>query len=606
MLLLVPVALAASAQKTRINPLDAMVPHYQSVRNLTVPFAYQANPYVHSPLAFNENIVGTTTWDMQSSNAAPPNRTYVYEDGRMATVWMTGEGSDNNYLDRGTGYAFFDGTNWSEPQQGRIESMRTGWPSYTPSGNGELIAAHHNVEGIVFNRRDVVGQGEWQEYILANPDTNTYLSWPRLVTTGNDRMTVHMLVNTYESFNGMDGAILYYRSLDGGLTWETEARQLPGMTSAEFAGLKSETYAWAEPRGNNIAFVVADRWTDLFIMRSRDNGDTWEKITVWNHPYPKWAGQPTEPFYSPDGSASIALDNDGNVYMAFGVNRTQQIEGNPYYSWSPFIDAIAIWNEEMPVWSNAGYLTLHPDSLEASGQLAASVLDVNANGQIDLIGNTSQNLGLYYVGLSSMPQLIMDDQNQLFLIYSGIAEGFDNGTQQYRHLFARASANGGVTWGSIIDLTGESTQAGYENVFPSIAGSSGQNVHIIFQRDEEPGMSVLGDLDDPSVNSIIHLEMPKSTLVAAKADLNTTIHISQNYPNPFSRNTAFDLTLDKSSKISLKITDLTGRMVYEMPAKQYAAGSHVITVDASNLATGIYTYTFVVNDVKFSNNMIVK
>lgn len=555
---------------------------------------------------YNETTIGTTVWDLQSSNAAPPNRTYVYDDGRMATVWMTGQSSDNGYLDRGTGYAFFDGTSWGEPQQGRIETMRTGWPSYTPAGTGELIAAHHNFEGIVFNRRSTVGQGEWQQYILPNPDTNIVLSWPRLIATGDDKMTIHMLVNTYETYNGLTGAILYYRSTDGGITWETEARQLPGMTSAEFASLRTETYAWAEPQGNTIAFVVADRWTDLFIMRSRDNGDTWEKITVWQHPYPMWTGQPTEPFYSPDGAAGITLDSEGNVYLAFGINRTQQIEGNPYYSWSPFIDGIAIWNENMPVWSNAGNMTLHPDSLQAAGQLAAHVQDIDDNGQIDLIGNSNQNLGLYYVGLSSMPQLIMDDQNQLFLIYSGIAEGYDNGTQQYRHLYARASADGGVTWGSIIDLTGESTQAGFENVFPSVAGRTGQNIHIVFQRDEEPGMSVLGDLDDPSTNSVVHLEMPKSTLVAARPDLNTSVHISQNYPNPFSQSTAFNITLDKPSSVSLQISDLTGRLIYELPAKHFAAGTHTIPLHTAKLATGIYTYTFIVNDIKYSRKMVVK
>lgn len=603
-LMLVTCGLLTFAQKT--NSTDVMLPYYQDARNITVPFALAPNHTVLSPTAYNETTIGTTVWDLQSSNSAPPNRFYVYPDGRMAAVWAMGNQSDNNYEDRGTGYAFYNGSSWSGMPSQRIETERSGWPSYAPAGTGEIIAAHHNSMGITVNRRDTVGSGSWTEYRIPNPDSTNVLSWPRLVSSGSDKMMVHMLVNTYTQYQNLNPAILYYRSMDGGVTWETQARILEGMTSDDYYGFKTETYAWAEPKDSMLAFVVADRWTDLFIMRSNDNGNTWNKTVVWQHPYPMWNQTPTDTFYSPDGAASLAFDNDGKLHLAFGINRTAWGDSATATNWFPFVDGIAYWNEDMPAWNTGDVNALNPVNLQSSGNLAGWVQDLNDNGQIDLIGHNSANLGIYYVGLSSMPQIAVDDQNRIFLVYSGVAEGFDNGTQMYRHLFARSSIDGGITWGVVLDLTGDTTQTMNESVFPTMAPMVDDNLHIIYQSDNEPGLSTLGDMDAPTQNSIIYLEVPKSVLVKTRNIATPGFSVSQNYPNPFSGSTSFNLSLEKASSVSLKIYDLTGRMVLQLPTRSYTSGNYVIPVNAQRLSEGIYTYTFIINGQNISNKMIVK
>lgn len=594
------------AQNASVNPHDIMLPYYTSSRNIDVPFSLPPNNTVQVRSAHNETLLGTTYWDLQSSNSAPPNRFYVYPDRRMAAVWTMGMETTTNYEDRGTGYAFFDGSTWQNMPTERLETERAGWPSYAPTGEGEIVAAHHNSAGIIINRRDTVGQGDWTEYLLETPDTTLVLSWPRLVSSGDDRMMVHMLVNTYEEYEGMTSAILYYRSMDGGVTWETQARIIEGMTSAEYTGLNTETYAWAEPKDSMLAFVVADRWTDLFVMRSDDNGDTWTKTVVWQHPYPMWNNEVTEPFYSPDGAASLAFDNDGNLHLAFGINRTVLINPNGNTGWFPFVDGIAYWNEDMPTWTSGSLNALHPDTLQASENLVGWVQDLDESGEIELVGNNASNLGNYYVGMSSMPQLTIDDQNRIFMVYSGIAEGYDNEAQNYRHLFVRASLDGGATWGDIIDLTNDSTQTMNESVFPTLAPWSDDNLHLIYQSDMEPGLSTFGDMDTATENSIIYMEVPKSLLVKARSVVDPGIRISQNYPNPFTGVTHFNLTLDKQAKVGLKIYDLTGRLVMQLPDRSYTAGSYVVPVNAENLTRGMYTYTFVINGNTISNKMIVK
>ncbi|HLN52567.1 MAG TPA: T9SS type A sorting domain-containing protein [Lentimicrobium sp.] len=607
------IGLMTFAQKVPQKLTDIMLPYYSDSRNIEIPFYLQPNNTVHSPAAFNETVIGTTFWDLQSSNSAPPNRFYVYPDGKMAAVWTMGMDTENNYEDRGTGYAFFNGTTWDTMPTSRLETERAGWPSYAPAGNGEIIAAHHNSMGIIINYRTTLGTGEWTEYLLENPtsDSAIYLSWPRLVSSGEDKMMVHMLVNTYEPYQNLDPAILYYRSTDGGQTWETQARIIEGMTSNEYYGLNTETYSWAEPKDSMLAFVVADRWNDLFIMKSNDNGDTWQKTVVWEHPYPMWNNQVTDTFYSPDGAASLAFDNDGKLHLAFGVNRTVFMEdttGNTpgIMGWYPFVDGIAYWNEDMPVWSGGDMEALNPDNLEQSGNLAGMMQDLDDNGEVDLIGTNYQNLGLYYVGLSSMPQLTIDDQNRIFLVYSGVAEGFDDGTQMYRHLWARVSLDGGTTWGNYLDLTGDVAQNMNESVFPTLAPWSDENLHLIYQSDQEPGLSTLGDMDAPAENSIIYLEVPKSVLVSTNDVPTPGFRISQNYPNPFTDYTSFKLEVDKSSTVALRIYDLTGRLVMQIPERAYNAGEYIIPLNVKNITRGMYTYTFIVNGNTISNKMIVK
>ncbi len=139
-----------------------------------------------------------------------------------------------------------------------------------------------------------------------------------------------------------------------------------------------------------VAFVVGDSWCDLFLMKSTDGGETFEKTVIWQHPYPLWQfGTATDTFYCADGSQSLVIDNSGMVHVAFGITRALADAENTY--WYPFVDGIAYWNENMPAFSN------NVDALNPSGgtgselivdyNLIAWTQDVNQNGQLDFVGD---------------------------------------------------------------------------------------------------------------------------------------------------------------------------------------------------------------------------
>ncbi len=118
--------------------------------------------------------------------------------------------------------------------------------------------------------------------------------------------------------------------------------------------------------------------------------------------------------------------------------------------WFPFVDGVGYWNETMPAFSNT-FEALNPygdpgSELVEDYNLIGWTQDVDGDGEITFIGTAIANLGRYYVGLSSMAQLVMGDQNQLYVIYSSLTETYENGLQNYRHLWSRVSTDGGLSW----------------------------------------------------------------------------------------------------------------------------------------------------------------
>lgn len=582
------------------------IPDMKAVREAVNPVEQPANPYVRSGRGIYESEIGNTFYDLQSNTSAPANRFYRYEDGTMAGVWTRGINTAG-YADRGTGYNYFNGADWGPAPTARIETQRTGWPTYAPQGTGELVAAHHNTAGLVVSRRDTRGTGAWAQSILAGPAGAVDISWPRMVSSGENHQYIHLLAMTYVAYENLDLAMLYYRSSDGGQTWDKQHQILPGMTSDEYTGFSGDTYSWAEPKGDTIAFVICDNWSDLFIMKSPDNGESWEKITVWEHPYPLWNGtEATDTFYCPDGAAHIAFDRDGKLHLAFGVNRAMMEEGATAPSWFPFVDGVAYWNENLSTWTGGDHYQLDPDALFETGNLIAWMQDLNNNGELDFIGFDISNIGKYYVSPSSMPQITIDEDNKVFLVYSGLTEGYDNGAQQYRHIWARSSPDGGTTWGDFTDLTGDIIHLLDECVFPSLAGRTSDQLHLIYQADNEPGLAIRGDEDAPGDNIIYYNAVDKSDIVSNRIQPAAAFTLSQNYPNPFSGTTTIELTLEKKSMVSLEVNDMTGRVVYALPAASFNAGSNLLKISASQLMPGIYTYSVIVNGERITRKMVIE
>jgi hypothetical protein len=562
-----------------------------------------------------ETPVGMTTYDLQS-NASVQNRIYAYPDGTVGAVWTIGFiPPASAFSDRGTGYNYFDGTSWGEMPTARIasETKKNGWPSYAPLGAGEMVISHTSIaSGLYFTSRPAKGTGNWTSTFI--PNTPKYV-WPRAITNGN---TIHVLVNTAPVANGgtiyqgLDGALVYLRSTDQGVTWSNPVL-LPGLDAASlplnanFKGIGGDNYSWAAPRGDSIAFVVTDGFGGIWAFKSFDNGVNWTKVTAFTFPNL----EVDIDYCTTDDKSAIAMDKMGKVHIVTGRtkfnddNLTDDLIGVYLYT-----DGLLYWNEDMPVMDTT--LLGNLDTLQAHGNLIGYMVDYNANDIIDFpeIALPNYPFGRYgFSSLSSMPQIAVDNNDNIFVSFSQLREdlfneGANPNIQLYRHLFLTSKMKNEGEWIEPRDLTDDIEHAFDECVFASMSYSMDDKLHILYQVDGEPGYALdeTNEKDAYGDNYINYLTFP--TFVSVKpVDIAKDVMVS---PNPASDFTNVQVSLLGTQKVELNVYDVMGKLVMNANYGQQTTGYHTYQVNTSSLTGGIYLFTVKIGNSQTSRKVVVQ
>ena len=569
------------------------------------------NSTVANKAVLDDPILMTTKYDQQTNNATT-NYFYKYADGTMAATSIMAHLDD--FTDRGTGYNYYNGTAWGAAPAARLETRRTGWGNYAPCGpNGEIVVSHvSGTQPLIINIRPAKGTGAWTETELAAPAGAAGMLWPRLVSSGTDHNTIHIIAMTSPVANGgtvynsLDGALLYNRSVDAGATWEGWL-QLDGMTSLEYLAFGGDSYAFAEPRGNTIAFTYGDSWFDQSIMKSTDNGTTWTKTVIWPCPYNFWqGGDTTGRFWCVDGTMAVAIDNDSKVHVTMGLQQGDGNEAGEKF-WVPFTDGLLYWNEDMPTWPEV----LDPDTLEAHGNLIGWVQDT----MIWYAATTE--LAYYYCSLSGQPTMSIDEFNNIFVVWAGVTNLRDANSFMLRHLFARAWAvNEGAWMDNIMDITNDFAYNWSECVYPNqVPNSYDNNIYTLFQADLEAGVYLKGTSGAQGQtaitnNDLIVITTSKEDIIAPGVGVEdpgkAAFNVAQNMPNPFNGNTMINVQLEKTANLSLTVYSVVGQKVMEISKGSVNPGAYQFVVDGSQLQAGVYFYTVKANKESVTKKMIVR
>jgi hypothetical protein len=524
------------------------------------------NPNSHTSAVLNskantsEEVIGTTTYDLQS-NGSVQNRIVVHDDGTISAGWTISQQYNTTYSDRGTGYNYFDGTSWDAAPSLRLEDTRGGWPSIIALGNGGEASITHNTDNAHLNMtyRPSIGSGTWTEQNVSSTDSNGVsqdMIWNRSASGGLDGNTIHMVAVTASSnfagapFNGLDGALVYYRSQDGGATWDIQDMQLPGMDTSMYNGMSGDVYAIAA-EGETVVVAYFDDWGDSYIVKSIDNGDTWTKTTFLDFPVDKYAmddgldldnDDTLDMVYSSDNYGALILDDNGDAHVFYGIMRYIDDDlSDASSSWFPTTNGIAYWNESFgadttPPTMHAGDTSLwYSDMMNEHWIVEAP--DLNNDGQVAGIDSVG-GYALYYASRASMPNAGFDAAGNIWLSFSGYTETADNGTQVFRHLYVTKSEDGGATWKTPVNVTPHDSWDGMQEcVFGSMNPTIDDKLQIVYQLDFEPGLAVRGDEDMVDNNDIVYLEIDTVGLWSNT----TTAIIETEYNNQIKDNRIFDL-----------------------------------------------------------------
>lgn len=552
---------------------------------------------------YDNTIIGTTWYDSQTVNYGNVmQRMWAYPDGTVGATWQCS--GQNSNPDRGTGYNYFDGSDWGSPVPHIGTDPRTGWPSYAPWGpNGEILSHYlyiANSGPIKFFKREIKGQGDWIETSLTNPD-NVSLVWHSMCTSGENNEYIHLLALTYDTpYQGQTNALLYYRSSDGAETWEVDGLVIDGLGPDFLTTINPLSYAWANPVGETIAFTYGFDEFGGRVFKSTDNGDTWEYMQVFETPIDPFA-PPTDSEDIPCGigTSACALDSQGDVHVVFPRMVKIFIAGETRYY--PFTDGLIYWNESMPVLDTTIISSYTLDYLYDAGNLCGWVMSSEPSYSIP-DGQPS-----YANASCAFPQLSIDAQDNLFVVSSMLAPDYDNGTHFYRHIVLNRSFDLGETWEEQVDLNEDIQYIFSECAFPAMPPVIDENVHVLFQEDPFPGMFEWLANHEVTENRMMHLAIDKELLGVGLADPDPAEAPGLSlYPNPASDQVFVQLDLKNASDTRLEVVDQLGKVILQQDLGRLGAGNYRVSLDISSLPTGIYFIRSGTDQVRTIEKLVVR
>lgn len=464
----------------------------------------------------NTGNLGQTYYDWQS-NAGAITRTVVWPDGKVNFAFT--QATNDYFGDRGTGIGTYDSTNdeWI-PSIGRVENEKTGFGSIARYGsNGLVVAAHTNQECCVYIIPDKNNYTPGTIVKAGALDPTVDPAWPSVMTSGSNRDIIHVITSNWN-----DSRPYYYRSTDGGMTWDKQNVILPFLEPEYGTDWGTNCCYWMETTIDNcLALVVNNPMSDGMVLYSYDDGETWERKVFYKHPNP--FGSFDEPFYYPRWT-SCQWDSQHRLHVLYEFNATTN---GSYY---PGIGGVAYWNETMPYNSegntqsaiegnlvpgqpfvmDSAYLNqdiyhswwnysdaTHAMWPEYIGYLPPLTDDGFPEDPYQNSGFNIQNYsmhGFYNQGICSFPVLCMvPGTDEMVAVWSAMDENHTDGYGNYYYkLFASYSDNGGLSWSPMKHLTNYPEFDNAEFIYNQ-AAVVGRKLIIATQTDAETGTCVQAD-----------------------------------------------------------------------------------------------------------------
>ena len=592
------------------------------------------NAYVQSQptMTRTDGELDYSTYDWQS-NCGARTWTIKWPDGKINFAYT--QADDNSFTTRGTGIGTYDSDadEWI-PLGGRIENEKTGFGSIARyKENGIVVAAHTASMCGLYIVEDKDNMAPGTVAVTSYLDPTYDPCWPNVMTSGPDRDIIHIVVtaNAADGVStnvpGAEGAntpIVYFRSKDGGQTWDVQNQVLPYMGSEYGLDWGSNICHWMETTEDNcLALVVNNAWSDCFVLRSYDDGETWEKVTFWHHPgvstdmtdhmvaYPRWVSAQWGP--------------NGDLCLAYEFNGTTGVPGSGSYY--PTMGGVAFWSESMPYrsaeYAQYGYDPTNPnppvegqpfimdsayvyEDIYASWPLFSDGTHVEEGMLPEYFGYlcaltddgeweswddaTTWNIddrslhGAYNSGCVAMPVLakVPGSDYDFVAVWSCMDENnMDGAGNFYYKLFAAYSGDAGLTWTNPKHITNDFMYQYNECVYAQ-AAVVGTTLVVAVQMDGETGTFVQSDDADGSNNYYQGLTFELNDLFPGAGvgvqEVSHNTHMSV-YPNP----AVEQLNVTLSQNADIVIYNIMGQNVMNVEGH---AG--VNSININNLNAGIY------------------
>ncbi len=572
-----------------------------------------------APINFrNEEIqIGLTYFETQSIGSMG-RRIATFPDGTISAAWLHGLDQNGGWPDRGTAYNQSDGTNWDGIPDFSLEATRSGYPSFTNTPNGlEVVISHKNTTATQWYLQahtKMPDETDWTEMEIPSTVPGGPV-WAKVATGGSDGNSIHVVAVSVDpefggvTYEGINQHPLYYRSTDAGVTWDKVDVIIPGLDSNYYSSVAGEAYN-IYANGETIAIGVFDAWGDIAVFKSIDNGETWTKFIVKDHPLDKYDGSgygsgdvPFDPLvpdsisiFSSDYSGSVLVDDDGKVHVFYGAmyvyaNGADRFLNVQFTDNTLVFDGIAYWNEKFET-----------DQVE----IIATALDMDGDSVV-----TASDFGdIRYnnTNFTSFPTSSIDDEGNIYVVYTSVREDLpsvDNIT--LRHVFIVKSSDGGQTWSEPFDLINEDVVEFFnfiEAQYPSIPSRIGDRIELIYMQDFAAGLTPENTIV-PEQN-IMHVSYDKETFETTYAgeirQLKSNLKLS---PNPALDGISVQFDLPESMNVSFRIFDTLGKQYYLSKKENLPAGKNSEWLNIIGIPNGLYFVQMEADGAQASRKLVV-
>ena len=584
---------------------------------------------------FEEGVAMETYYDLQS-NGYVSNRMYQKANGDVAVVTTMSREQNLTASDRGTGYNFIAGGNMSnlgdipevrEEANATGADVRTGWPTIAPYGpEGEILVNHSS--GLNYWIREKAGQGQWDgPYSIPNPEGLEYpfsLSWPRVATSGPNNEVIHVVCASQHSISSeeMVNAQFYCRSTDG-QNWEVAYSPL-AETDEHLNIYSADDYSIAT-NGDVVAICyTAVFYGHALVMKSTDNGQTWERIVVWENPYiGDWETDentitPEETPAQTPVHSTVAVGPDGTVHVAFSVATYAHTElGNTFsYYYGRTADGIAYWNDtraaltNLRLWEddpeNEGYVLHSMDSVNFCGWLPfySNIADFNN----DAVYKNDDYIYQFYGSCSGFPALSVDPEGNLALAYSTPdteRELFDN-TAYYRSTVMSYKAANEEGWHVAVEHVFEDfmhmvDESMFVNAAPSVTKQG--EFWFSYVADNVPGLAwgSGASQSSPENNQCYVFKISSEFIPVGTEEIIARDVVYNVYPNPASEYIFVSSSMDADATVTF--TNLAGQTV-KVVNTNLTTGDNSVSIN--DLNSGVYFCTVSANGYSHTTKVVVK
>lgn len=283
-------------------------------------------------------------------------------------------------------------------------------------------------------------------------------------------------------------------------------------------------------------------------------------------------------------------------------------------SWR-FADASQTFADPEKPWPFKENLSVNFEGNQIAGLdfKAVKIGDVNNSVSLQLAGNNAEPRSGKVLKLEAGQQSFEAGSRIIVPIYAG--EDADMTGMQFTMNFDASKLNLiGIVSGTL-DISDDNVNVVDGKVATSWAGLSAvkatkgdEMFALVFESIADGNISGNLSLNSDIVKSEAYdsdLEVMKIELSFRNADKTNGIELMQNVPNPFEVSTVIEFVLPETQTATLKVYDITGKVVYSK-SKEYVKGNNQVTLTSAELGTvGILYYQLEANGFTSTKKMIV-